>query len=225
MRILDDVRLVPVVELVPTTFATQGRPSPRGTGAEMPHEWERYWRDSLADSGVVGVPPLRSGSWHVAADCLRDPDVLRLILRVIVEDWGGAESLTGPDADPVLSGGMALVEGNEVLVEPTCCVDLRNLSDWRGAAAYGGLGWQTLWIGHPWLYVRFDGTLLLVSDQQESEPTGARWAVAPPDLERAVAVAEAELAAFADWLRPALAPWAGAEAAAALARRLAGLGE
>ena len=32
----------------------------------MPREWHRYWLDSLADSGVVGLTPLRPWSaWLV----------------------------------------------------------------------------------------------------------------------------------------------------------------
>ena len=60
---LDEFHLVPVIELEPQS---NGRSSPeRGPSSKYPDEWERYWRDCLADQGIVGLRPVRPGSWHV----------------------------------------------------------------------------------------------------------------------------------------------------------------
>jgi hypothetical protein len=85
---LNNVRLVPVVEFVPGHFATRSRPLPSGTGREVPDEWDAYWRASLADSGVVGLTPLRPGSWHVPTRQLTGPDTLKTLLRVTLGPWG-----------------------------------------------------------------------------------------------------------------------------------------
>jgi hypothetical protein len=221
--ILLDVRLVPVLELSPARFATRQRPLPSGSGREVPQEWDRYWRDALADSGIVGLEPLRAGWWHVPTASLTDPILVGKLLAAVVKDWGGLESLTDPEGKPVLDGGLALFQGGEVLAEPACCVDLGNISDWREAARYRGTDWQMLWIGHPWLSVRYDGRWLVLGGPHESETPAARWAVTPDDLERAVGLAAVELEAFADRLRPAVAALVGDEAARLIARRLAGL--
>jgi hypothetical protein len=121
----------------------------------------------------------------------------------------------------VFDGGLALCEGGHVLVEPSCCVDLGNLSDWRQPAAYRGEAWQMLWVGHPWLSVRSDGDGLVLSGPHESSDPVARWLVGPAELARAVALAQAELEGLAARLRPALPTVDGG--AAAVARRLAGL--
>jgi hypothetical protein len=223
--VLHDVRLVPVLELSPARFATRERPLPTGSGREVSQEWDRYWRDALADSGIVGLTPIRPGSWHVPAASLTDPILLGKLLAAAVKDWEGPESLTDPDGKPVLDGGLALYQADEVLAEPACCVDLGNLSDWRVAAAFRGADWQMRWVGHPWLSVRHDGRWLVLSGPHESETPAARWAVTPDELGRAVEQAAAELEAFAGRLQPAVAVLAGGKAAVLVARRLAGLAE
>jgi hypothetical protein len=73
---LEAVELVPSVELEPWTFATRERPLPAGSCRDVPGEWNRYWLDSLADSGVTGLTPLWPGSWHVPTAAFTDPTVL-----------------------------------------------------------------------------------------------------------------------------------------------------
>ena len=101
LAVLDDVSLVPVIELEPGRFSTQERPLPAGSSHELPGEWDRYWRESLADTGVAGLTPLRPGSWRVPTRQFRDPKTLGMVLAAVVESWGGVESLTGPDTDSI----------------------------------------------------------------------------------------------------------------------------
>jgi hypothetical protein len=222
--LIHDVRLVPVVELEPADFSNRQRPLPSGSCREVPEDWNRYWLDSLADSGIVGLAPLRPGSWQVPTRHFTDPAILHRFLAATLQDWGGPEALTDPDGKLVLDGGLALCQGAEVLAEPTCCVDLANWSDWREAAEYRGSDWRMLWIGHPWLSVRFEDERLVLSEPHESATPIARWLVQPADLNRAVDAAVAELEDFADRLQAAVAVVAGSETATTLARKLAGLG-
>ena len=115
----------------------------------MPEEWARYWSDSLADSGVVGLTPLRPGSWHVPVAGFATAVVLGRYLDAVVRGWGGPAALTDPDARPVLDGGLALRWGGDMLVEPGCCGDLGNLSEWREAAAYRQPEWKMVWVRGP----------------------------------------------------------------------------
>jgi hypothetical protein len=220
--VLQDVELVPVLELEPMKFATGEHPLRVGTGPDMPEAWHRYWLDCLTDSGITGLAPLRPASWHVPTRQLADPAMLRKYLEVTVSKWGGPGLFTEPDSKPVLDGGLALLASGDVVVQPTCCVDLGSLSDWREAAAYRGNGWQMLWIGHPWVSVRYETPWLVVSDLHESDMPTGRWAVNADDLERAVASAEAEQEAFSVRLRSVLEAM-GVGEAEWNARRLAGL--
>jgi hypothetical protein len=222
LTVLASVELLPVIELTPGAFSTRERTLPSASGRDLPDEWHRYWLDSLRDSGVVGLIPLWPWSWLVATRQLTDAGVLNAILSTIVRGWGGPEVFSDPDSKPVLDGGLALCCGSEVLIEPTCCGDLGNLSEWREAATYRQPDWKMLWVGHPWVSVWFHEGRLGFSEPHESDSPVARWAVRPEELGQAIAAAEAELEDFACRLRPALDAMGVAEAPRN-ARRLAGL--
>lgn len=202
MITLESIDLVPVIELDPFLFSTRDRSPPSGAGT--PEEWNRYWLESLADSGVVGLTPLRVPSWLVPAEQLVDFDVRYRILAAIVRDWGGPEVFSEPNHSLVLSGGLALCSGRTGLVGPTCCSDLGNLSDWKDAVGYRQAEWAMLWIGHPWLSVRFDSGLLVLSEPHESDSPTPRWGVTPHQLGKAVLLAESRLETLAQRLKPIL---------------------
>src|SRR4051812_12905888 len=81
---LETVVLVPAVELEPFAFAAPDRTHPASTGPDSPEAWGRYWLDSLADAGVVGLTPLRPGSWHVPVAAFTTPVVLGRYLDAVV---------------------------------------------------------------------------------------------------------------------------------------------
>lgn len=196
--VLQGIELIPVVELEPMKFSTQGRQSPSGSGREVPEEWQRYWRDSLADSGITSITPLRVGSWHVPTPEFSNSDMLKKFLEVTIREWDGIETLSDPDCRPVLNGGLALsCPNSDVLIPPTCCSDLGDLANWKEAAVYKKPEWAMLWIGHPWLSVRFQAPWLIISNLHESDSPTEKWGVSPDDLSQALVIAKAELDRFA----------------------------
>jgi hypothetical protein len=221
---LESVELVPVIELEPGKFSARGRPSPSGLDRDLPERWDQYWSDSLADSGIVGVTPLRPASWLVATRQLTNADLLGRILAVVVREWGGPEIFQDPDCRPVLDGGLALLCNNDVLIAPTCCSDLGDRSEWRMAAEYRSREWKTVWIGHPSVSVRFDAERLILSEPHETAAPVDRWIVEPGELGQAVSAADAALEEFAQRLVPLVAPM-GAIDPVAVARMLAGLSD
>jgi hypothetical protein len=224
--VLDEVELIPVVELAPVAFATQERTSPSRSFREVPEEWHRYWLDSVADSGLTGLTPVQRGSWHVPTTEFADPDRLRRLLEVIFREEGGIRSLPDPEDVLPLNGGLALSSPSQgVAVEPTCCADLGNVADWRHVVECREAVWQTLWIGHPWLSVMFQAPRLMISEPHESETPIARWALVPEQLERALVTAEAELERLAERIAaiPPLRDYGGDPKL--MGRRLAGLAD
>lgn len=222
--LLRELRLVPVLELEPWRFSTSDRPSPSGTGPEMPEAWGRYWLDCLADSGITGLSPLRPASWHVPVHELGDQETLTKILRSLARDRSGIEAPADDEDVPALDGGLALFSEGELLVEPTCCSDLGNISEWRYAAGYRQPEWRMLWIGHPWLSVRYEEGSLVISEPHESDMPSGRWAVDLDVLGRAVDAAEVELEDLARRLEGAMVNvGASGDRAGRLARCLAGL--
>jgi hypothetical protein len=220
---LTDLALEPVIELEPGRFAQRERLFPAQAGEEAPDEWDRYWLASLADSGVVGVQPLRPGSWRVRTRELTDSIILERIARVLLSAWEQIDDLVAPDSDPVLSGGFALMAGGRLMLEPTCCGDLRGLDDWQEASEYRGSDWNMVWIGHPWVSTRFDGDKLLISALHESEPPVARYSLDPNCLANAVIVARGEAERFSRRLETAVEPIFGRDLAPRMSRQLSGL--
>jgi len=224
--VLEGIELIPVLELEPCKFATHTRKSPCGTFWEVPEEWFCYWSDSLADSGITGLRPLRRGSWHVPTVNFDFSINLQQFLEMTFQEWGGIDSLSDPDCKPVLNGGLALrCAASDLLIEPGCCADLGDANNWKGAAEYRGPGWQMLWIGHPWLSVRYQAPWLILSERHESNDPSDRWAVFPEELNHAVDDAKTELERFAEELARLLLVLGYQDDPESMGRKLAGLCE
>lgn len=221
--VLDDIELIPVLQFEPSAFAADDRPGPSGRYQDIPEEWYPYWLESLADSGITGLVPIQRGSWHVATREFTDLAPLRKVLEVIFQKLSEKGFVDQPDGTPLL-GGLALrSQSQNVLIEPTCCADLGNVADWRKAAAYRQAEWRTLWIGHPWLSVRYHGPQLIIGDPFEDKNPVARWAACPDQVQVAVAAAEVELERFSRHIAEALPPGYDTNANL-MGRKLAGLG-
>lgn len=225
LTVLVDIQLVPVLELAPCKFSSQNRNPPSGTFWDAA-DWFRYWTDSLADSGITGLRPLRQGSWHVPTVNFDVAGSLQRFLEKTFQEWGGIESLSDPDCKPVLDGGLALqCPASDVLIEPGCCANVGDAKNWKEAATYRGSEWQMLWIGHPWLSVRYQSPWLVVSEQHESASPSDRWVVSPVELDRAADDATAELRRFAGELALILPALGYREDPMVMSHKLAGLCE
>jgi hypothetical protein len=215
-----DLRLVPVVEFVPGSYARQERPLPEGSIAEAPMDWQRYWEQCLADSGLL-LEPLHPGSRLVPVSRLTDPHVLRELLRVEMKSSDPEETALLERVAP-MSGGQALLEGENVVLTPRCCGDLRNLDSWEDSAR---LHVDGFWIGHPQVYAAWEEPwLLLREDEPDNDGVHRAWHLSPLVLARAASAARKEQEDFARRLVPVLLEQFPPEVAHPLASKLAGLG-
>lgn len=220
---LQIIELIPVVELEPGQFRTQDRQMPDGSSRDVPGEWDAYWSGSLVDSGITGLKPIRPGSWHVLArDLARSPSLHRF-LEVITRDPEDSGAMPDHATQSALAGGFALRCGDEWLIYPTCCSDLGNITDWKKAANYRGAEWQMLWIGHPWLSIRSEDQMLVLSEPHESDSPSGFWKLDTGVLLKAVDNATAQLQDFAFYLEEALRANGVDAGSAELSRKLAGL--
>ena len=185
-------RLGPVVELEPTRFGDVPFPSNSPWTAEQS---AAYWTACLRLGGIDLVP-IQLGSWHVSLDAIVASKHLEQILGVLLGD--GVPS----DVDEIgpLSGGFALVDQGEVLIEPTCCGDLSNLESWRTAARQRAESAEMIWIGHPWLSAKYRSPLVYINEEEEyrSAKLLRTFAVDPTSLTSAIVTAEAHLEAARD---------------------------
>jgi hypothetical protein len=203
MRALaENVELVPVLEFEPFACA----PDEQAPSSGDPEAWHQHWQKCLALAGLGTLEPVEPGSWFVALPSLTDWTILLRVLQVHLREVN-PNSLEQVEAFLQLRGGYALREGGTVLFQPGCCCDFGNLNDWRGAATYRGAEWTMLWIGHPWVSVRFEDGALVLSEQHEGErpPTDGLYRLAPDLLSEAIDRAEAEVLRFAERVLPALA--------------------
>jgi hypothetical protein len=107
--VLEDIEMIPVVELEPYSFCSDDRLIPARFCQDAPDDWYRYWLDSLADSGITGLTPVHGGSWNVPASQLTDPEQLRKVLEVTFQervkaelppDWGPLKGASPCAANP-----------------------------------------------------------------------------------------------------------------------------
>jgi hypothetical protein len=214
---LTDLELVPVVEV--RAWAFSERVTPQGPSRSHREMWHRYWLDCLADAGITGLQPIEPGSMHVAASTFADPGKLRQVLQRLLEP----EALTDPEAASSLDGGVALVSDGRILTVPNCCSDLDDWTEWQ-PVANDDANWRILWIGHPWLSIRAEGSDLVLSKPHESDAPEPRWVFERELVAPAVEAAVAELESFANYLATALLDSAGnGPHANRIARTLAGL--
>ncbi|MCA9041783.1 MAG: hypothetical protein KDA65_15625, partial [Planctomycetaceae bacterium] len=152
----------------------------------------------LNRTGFGHLTPIRSGSWHFRTSLFTESD-LTVILPAIFDEYSESIEAEEPDESGALYGGMALCDENGgVLIEPTCCADLRNINSWNEAADYRKSTWQQVWIGHPWVSVKYEEPRLVFSDLHEHQDPVARWSICPEDLRFAIDQAEKELFQFSD---------------------------
>ncbi|MBD1879943.1 MULTISPECIES: hypothetical protein [unclassified Coleofasciculus] len=195
------VALIPVIEFAPSDYCHSERSLPLGRVVENPHAWYRYWKESLADSELESIEPIRPGSWLVPISQLVEPFVLRHLVETYFEKLEIATS--SPDLECIgsFSGGYVLCCNDDIVIEPTCCSGLEDIAAWEGAMTYRGEQWDELWIGHPWVSVRFASGNLCISGYHETSssklPNSAtRYTVKPSVLEVAIRAAKAEVELF-----------------------------
>lgn len=59
------MNLLPVVEFAPMYYQTKHHEMPDYKGQDCGEQWDTYWKNSLADSGIIGLEPYEKGSWLV----------------------------------------------------------------------------------------------------------------------------------------------------------------
>jgi len=130
----------------------------------------------------------------------RDPGLLRLLVTRHDPD------ITTLDLDEIgpLSGGYILSHAGKT-IEPGCCGDLGNLEGWERAATESSEGWEMVWIGHPWTFVRPSSELLhFVEPSEQATADGLTEIIrlSRAELLDAVERASAERSHFAERLLP-----------------------
>lgn len=197
------VELIPVIEFEPFTYSQEGRRSPPVKLHQDSDAWYKYWKESLADSGITELEPVEN-SWLVRVVDLTQPNTIAKLLRVhlgdqMVEIPDDLESI-GP-----LNGGYVLKTETHLLL-PTCCVSLEDIKSWEEALCWQQPAWTPVWIGHPWIYCRRKDSHLEFTGYAESTVgLEAAFVVQPDELQSAIEAARETVTEFGHRARSELA--------------------
>jgi hypothetical protein len=178
----------------------------------------------LTEARIEGIEPISPDSGFVPLSRLTEP----LVLRGLVQAEAQRRKIAPEQLQTPFCGGYILRSNGAVAIWPTCCGDLGNLLYWKQASAYREAQWQQLYIGHPWVCVRFTDGSLTISEENEQEVyelplSAARYTVSPSLLEAAIKQAQNEVELFAERLRPAVQMLTSATLAPKITQYLVGL--
>lgn len=184
------MRLIPVIEFEPYRFQSAEREIP-----DNGESWNEYWRDSLADSGIVDIEPYGGGGWMIETHKLTVE-----ILEILLNKTCKASDEAGVNLDEMisLSGGYVL-EVAETVFRPQCCGCLEDIESWETASAWVDAEEMTLWIGHPWLLVSSvdDRYLQIKRTAEYGEPEEPVVTIVDRyELKKAIIVAKEQLDLF-----------------------------
>lgn len=164
--ISERARLRPVLEVSPGDLG-------RADADERAFDEESsgvYWRQCLAQAGLLDVHPVVDDAWLIYADEMTASLSVRNLVTAHLAPLLQEGRLSARHAPP-LSGGFVLLDGDTVMLRPGCCGDLGDLREWEAAAAHRSRSPTPLWTGHPYLWVWFeDGRLYLREDQEDGYP-------------------------------------------------------
>jgi len=203
------IRLVPVIEMLPEVYGNPDRSLPVDAVGDA---YQHYWSGSMADAGIEGLKPV--GLWHVPIEQLTSLQLLERIVHVNrfdddAELPGGAfDRFLDPEERLIaFNGGYALSIDDRIVCTPRCCADLANIEDWQMAADHRQADRVMVWIGHPWIEVRYEGGCLMFIDPSELEGR-PEWigelSILPNELQQAIDQAKREVQGLYRRLLPVL---------------------
>lgn len=157
----EHLTVVAVIELETSDYEKESRPWPGVSRYEDPEAWEKYWHNSLEDSGLRKVRQMEPGVPLV--DITRiDEDELHIITRVQL----GQEHLTDQEQMDSFHGGVFISYGG-MSVWPQCCSALSDYKEWQEVLKSKPSEWTQIWVGHPWIFVRILNGRIEFSDYYE----------------------------------------------------------
>ena len=121
------MKLINTIEVAPYDYAKNEYKLPNKTSALAPSEWKEFWLKCLTDSNLGGLKSIHEGSYLVDIETLK----IEEITEILKKELQNIEFNDFADQVEHLCGGVAIELGGEIIIEPSCCGDLGNLSGWE----------------------------------------------------------------------------------------------
>lgn len=152
------MRLINTIEFAPYSFKKDEYQSPDYDSSD--DAWYLYWKESLSQSNILDLEPIAKRSWLVDLDVIQDKDLSIFIEKTFEEE-------DCEDIEMNIYGGIVIFDGDEIVLSTQCCGDLSNLQEWEQIFTSPANEWKMLWIGHPVVYYRYNGSNIEFSEQKE----------------------------------------------------------
>lgn len=109
------------------------------------------------------------------------------LIEILKNELSEVELMDFEEQVGKIFGGIALEENNTIFMEPQCCGDMGNITEWESISEAELNVWNQLWIGHPWVYYRKSNGIIEFTNYRESNPGDFK------DRDILVRVAESDL--------------------------------
>lgn len=158
------MELINTIEISPYDFANSEYEYPNGSSAELPDEWDKFWKRCLADKNLENLNSIRKGSYLVDINSIKKSELKEILKSELKEiELDDFEEQVGR-----ICGGIVIKIKNKFPIEPTCCGDIGNLYEWEEIFENSDTNWKQLWIGHPWIFYRKANNEIEFSDYYEA---------------------------------------------------------
>lgn len=158
------MKLIIAIEISPYNYTDKTYEYPKKRKKDAPNEWGEFWLKCISDSQLQNLIPIEIGSYLVDVEGIGEEE-LRTIIKKEIEDV----DLTDFEEQLIaFYGGIVVTKDDKILIEPMCCGDLRNTSEWGTIIEEEHIDWQHLWIGHPWIFYRKINGIVEFSDYTDS---------------------------------------------------------
>ncbi len=137
-----------VIELNSSEFTDKDYECPNGTWYEYPEGWNNHWKKCLKDSGLIKVEQIIAGISMVNIETIEENE-----LDIIVQNQLKDTNLDNDEEILSFEGGIAIQFG-EVNIVPQCCSSIGDCENWNKVIFDETIDWKSIWIGHPWIFVR-----------------------------------------------------------------------
>jgi hypothetical protein len=158
------MKLINTLEINPYDYSKNEYQLPSSTSASAPSEWNNFWLKCISDSNLGGLKSIYPDSYLVDIETINSEQLSEILKK----------ELNKIDLDEFeyqieqLCGGVAIEVDDNIIITPSCCGDLGNLSGWEDIFSSEVGTWQKLWIGHPWIFYKRIGGMVEISEYSDS---------------------------------------------------------
>lgn len=157
------MELINTIEISPYNYKILDHESPKGRRKDFPDEYETFRKKCLSDTNLENLNPIKKGSDLVDIETIKNQELEKIIKNQLKDvDLEDYEEQVGR-----IEGGIVIKIENEFPIEPTCCGDIGNISEWEEIFENKTDSWNQMWIGHPWIFYRRINDTIEFSDYSD----------------------------------------------------------